>query len=231
MGTTLPTIDLIKEVAHGLDSILPHVVFVGGSVLWAYVDNPVITMFRPTIDVDCIIEVTSYTAQAKLDKQLRILGFRNDNSQGAPICRWIYHGIKVDIMPSDENILGFSNIWYQEGMKNSMRVTLADSIQIRLLSFPYFVASKLEAFNGRGKRDFLASHDLEDVLTVLDGHNNLSELNNAPVSVSKYLKKEFTVLFQERDFIENISGHFEPGITQEKRVQRIINFINNFVVS
>lgn len=40
---------------------------------------------------------------------------------------------------------------------------------------PYFCATKLEAFGGRGKNDYLASHDLEDLITVVDGRPELLE--------------------------------------------------------
>jgi hypothetical protein len=36
-----------------------------------------------------------------------------------------------------------------------------------------FVATKFEAFHGRGNNDHLASHDLEDIITVVDGRPEL----------------------------------------------------------
>jgi len=33
----------------------------------------------------------------------------------------------------------------------------------------YFLATKFAAFDGRGKGDYMASHDLEDIVAVVDG--------------------------------------------------------------
>jgi len=48
---------------------------------------------------------------------------------------------------------------------------------------PYFLATKLEAFDGRGKGDYLSSHDIEDIVAVLDGRPEiLDELLKASKS-------------------------------------------------
>ncbi len=38
---------------------------------------------------------------------------------------------------------------------------------------PYFLATKLEAFDCRGKNDYLMSRDMEDIVTVLDGRSEI----------------------------------------------------------
>ena len=38
-----------------------------------------------------------------------------------------------------------------------------------MVTAPYFMATKIEAFYGRGGDDFLGSHDMEDIITVIDG--------------------------------------------------------------
>ncbi|MEK6816068.1 MAG: hypothetical protein AABY09_00515, partial [Nanoarchaeota archaeon] len=67
---------------------------------------------RPTIDVDVIIDVLSRYKYSEIEKTLRSLGFKHDTSEGAPLCRWVVDGMKVDVMPTDGNILGFTNDWY-----------------------------------------------------------------------------------------------------------------------
>jgi hypothetical protein len=42
-------------------------------------------------------------------------------------------------------------------------------LKIRLVAPIYFCASKLEAFAGRGKNDFHASRNQEDLIAVVDG--------------------------------------------------------------
>jgi hypothetical protein len=45
-----------------------------------------------------MIVISSYKEHTELEKNLRAKGFANDTSQGAPICRWIFQDIKVDVM-------------------------------------------------------------------------------------------------------------------------------------
>jgi hypothetical protein len=72
--------------------------------------------------VDVIVEVASYSQYAKLSKRLRKLGFSEDSSEGAPICRWASEGMLLDVMPTDEKILGFSNRWYGPALRQAAEI-------------------------------------------------------------------------------------------------------------
>jgi hypothetical protein len=229
MEFTSPIIRQIETVAMGFVDLLPNIVFVGGAVVPFYVDNPAVISFRPTEDVDCIVEVSTWVEHSRLEEKLRILGFRNDTSQGAPICRWFYKGVKVDVMPVDAKILGFSNIWYKEGMANAVAENLPNGSEIRIFSLPYFIAAKIEAFVGRGGTDYRTSHDLEDVITILDGRNDLSELFKAPAMVRGYLRGKFGIYLKDSLFLESISGNLEYSSTKGKRAARIVNELSTFV--
>lgn len=65
--------------------------------------------------------------------------------------------------------LGFTNRWYPDGMANAKVVDLPNGERVSVFSAPYLLASKLEAFRGRGKGDFLASKDFEDIVALIDG--------------------------------------------------------------
>jgi hypothetical protein len=59
------------------------------------------------------------------------------------------------------------------------------------VSAPYFLATKIEAFKGRDKGDFLASHDLEDLIFVIDGRRTITEEVKAEVPfLREYLRTE-----------------------------------------
>jgi hypothetical protein len=45
---------------------------------------------RITIDVDAIAEIISYAEYAKFGDRLRVLGFTEGASEGAPLCRWVH---------------------------------------------------------------------------------------------------------------------------------------------
>src|ERR1700676_3354505 len=93
---------------------------------------------------------------------------REDTSEGAPLCRWVHQHTILDVMPLDEKILGFSNRWYKAAMKSSTTKRISPDLEIRMVTGPFFIATKLEAFRGRGKGDFLGSRDLEDLVSVVD---------------------------------------------------------------
>jgi len=98
------------------------------------------------------------------------LGFHHDQESNV-VCRYKYEGITVDIMPTDEEILGFSNRWYKLGLDYILKYELAEDIQIRLFEAPYFLASKFEAFKGRGG-DRRTSYDFEDIVYFLDNRKD-----------------------------------------------------------
>src|SRR2546430_12717957 len=70
-------------------------------------------------------------------------------------------------MPTEEGILGFSNRWYREAIGAAREIALRDDLSIRLVTAPYFIATKYEAFIGRGRGDYLASHDFEDLMAAV----------------------------------------------------------------
>jgi len=82
-------------------------------------------------------------------------------------------GVLLDMMPSEPGILGFHNRWYPKVVQAARTVPLPNRRVIRLITAPLFLATKFEAFRGRGGNDYLASHDLEDLITVIDGRREL----------------------------------------------------------
>ena len=98
-------IEMLQTVAIGLGELKDEVVFVGGAVAELYADNPAASDIRPTKDVDCVIELKSRMEHARLEENLRTKGFEHDTSKDAPICRMIHKNIKVDVMPTDEDII------------------------------------------------------------------------------------------------------------------------------
>jgi hypothetical protein len=108
---------MIEIIARGLEELNEHVAFVGGAVAGVYADDPASEDARPTTDVDCVLKLGILNDQYALEDALRKKHFQHDVESGV-ICRWIYQGITVDIMPDDERILGFSNRWYRKGMEN-----------------------------------------------------------------------------------------------------------------
>ena len=196
-------------VARRLGALRPRAVFVGGMIRGLLITDPGAAPERPTDDVDVIVQLTAREEFYRLNEELRRLGFREDSSEGAPVCRWVVEGVLVDVMPTEGSILGFSNDWYPAAHAHAFEVT-ADGESLRVVSAPYFCATKLEAFADRGKGD-LYHHDLEDVLAVIDGRAELhAELVSSEDDVREYVSTRVAELLAMPAFLEALPGHL-PG--------------------
>lgn len=212
---------MLQTVAAGLKELKPRIVFVGGVVAELYVSDSAHSEIRPTQDVDCVIEITSRAKYYSLEGQLRQLGFVNDSSQDAPICRWIFKGIKVDVMPTDESVLGFSNIWYNAGIANKIARVLPNGEEISIFTTPYFIASKFEALKNRGGEDLRLSHDFEDIIYIIDNCTTfLEEVTSSSTEIKEYLKDSFATLLQNGNIMEAIECALPYG-SQVERVARV----------
>jgi hypothetical protein len=130
--------------------------------------------------------------------------------------------MKLDVMPTDERILGFSNRWYKSALK-SARTVVFEGLNLRVVTAPYFVATKLEAFKGRGADDVYASKDLEDVISVVDGRPSLlEEISGADTRVRSYIGREFDELMKNRGFLDALPGHVPGDPASQSRVPRIM---------
>ena len=158
---------------------------------------------------------------------LRALGFVNDTGRDAPICRWRYGGIMVDVVPSDKAILGFANRWYPLGLKTAQPITLPSGIAITAINAPCFCATKLEAFADRGNTsagepDFLGSHDLGDLIAVVDGRASLLlEIEQSDIDLKKYLAERASQFVNSPKFMRSIEGHLQPDAVSQLRAPAI----------
>ena len=215
----------IKAVANALGELKEKVVFVGGATISLYADRPVFEI-RPTDDVDVIIELLNYAGRTALEEKLRSIGFTHDIESGV-ICRYHIQGIIVDIMPTDDPSIGFTNKWYPEGFAQAVNYDIDEHCTVRILSAPYFVATKLEAFKSRGKSDGRTSHDFEDIIYVIENRQVIwEEINNAEAGIKEYLKAEFKTLLNNPGIVEWIDSHVERG--SPPATYTILDKIKNF---
>jgi hypothetical protein len=221
-----PNLERLTAVARRLRPLLDELVFAGGCATGLLITDPAAPSIRTTFDVDAIAEITTYPEYVGLCERLRGLGFSEDTSEGAPVCRWVSGLLVLDVMPLDEKVLGFSNRWYEAAARTSVLASLEPSLQIRHISAPFFLATKLEAFNGRGKGDYFGSHDLEDALAVVDGRPSLvQEVSSAPDDLRAYLVSKWHALIRDPRFIDAIPGHLPPDSASQSRVPLLLSRI------
>lgn len=214
-----PNRELLLSAARVLQPLADELVFVGGCTTGLMITDPAAADIRSTYDVDAIAEVTSYSEYVALGKRLRGLGFSEDITAGAPICRWQHtKRIVLDVMPMDEKILGFSNPWYPDAVRSASRRELEPGVAIRVVSPPYFCATKLVAFRGRGRGDYTASHDLEDFIVVVDGREELvGEIGAAKTDVRVSIASEVRTLLRTRAFLDALPGYLMPDAASQAR--------------
>lgn len=224
---------MLVHVARRLGPLLEKVVFVGGCATGLLVTDKAAPDVRATIDVDMIVKVISRAEYHKIEKKLRKLGFSQPIEDNALIiCRWEIDDIKVDIMPSDASILGFSNRWYSDAITTAQKVQLESDLIINLVTAPYFLATKMEAFRGRGNGDYLASHDMEDIVTIIDGRPELiDEIRASSAVLRKYLATAFTKEMRSDDFREAVPSHLLPDEASQARLPIIIQRLEQIAQS
>lgn len=198
--------ELVKYVAYKLGALVEHVVFLGGAIVGFLLTEKGAPDVRETRDVDVIVEIINISDYYNFNKKLLALGFIQSTEV---LCRFTIDNIVVDCMPTDPSILGFSNLWYSDAIKYANHLKLDNDMTIKVISAPCFIATKLEAFLNRGKNDFLASHDLEDIICVIDGANeivkNISDIDLP--RLKKYIIEKFTYFMNQSEFRESIVGH------------------------
>ena len=224
---TNPNIQILEIAAERLITLTEEIVFVGGCATGLLLTDPASSPVRATIDVDVLVEVATLAEYHLLSEQLRQLGFVEDTSEDAPICRWKTSDAILDVMPTDPKILGFGNRWFTLAYEASEWTTLPSGKRIRLLQAPYFLATKLEAFECRGENDYLMSRDMEDIVTVMDGRSEIvSEVQKAGKNLKDYLAVRCSMLLNERDFLDALPGHLLPDAASQARSALIIDRFN-----
>jgi hypothetical protein len=223
-----PNLAMVERIATALGDLRERVVFLGGCATGLLLTDPAAPALRTTRDVDVVIEVGSRVAYWELGKEMTARGFRPDHSEGAPICRWVFEGLLLDLMPSDATLLGFGNRWYPDAIRSAWVCPLASGQQIRVVAPPYFLATKLDAFNSRGGGDYLASHDLEDLVAVIDGRPEiLDEVAAADPKLKAFIAFAFATLLADSTFPYALQGHLPPDAASQNRLPRLLQRMQN----
>ena len=168
-----PNLLILMLAVDKLVELADEMVFLGGCATGLLITDPAAPPIRVTKDVDAIVQVVSRADYYRFSEKLCAKGFKEDTSGDAPICRWVSEQVILDVMPTDAQILGFGNRWYASAVEHAVNIQLPSGKPIRMVSAPYFLITKLEAFDGRGRGDYLGSHDIEDLIAVLDGRPSI----------------------------------------------------------
>lgn len=214
-----PNLGTLELAADALKPLLNELILVGGCAVGLLITDRARPPVRHTIDVDLLAEVTPLSNYYKLGDKLRGLGFEE---KGDIICRWIKGELIIDVMPTDENVLGFTNTWYKLVAEKPLTSALPSGVVIQHISAPLLMATKIESFYGRGAGDYL-HHDIEDIVNLVDGRPEvINELREAPQQLRDFVEQEVDDLLADARFIDRIPMHLGPSQSEQARAQIVI---------
>jgi predicted nucleotidyltransferase len=220
-----PNVVMMELVATHLgERLREELVFVGGAVTGLLITDSGQPAIRPTDDVDLIVQAAVRADYALVEKALRKRGFVHDIRADAPICRWRVDAVTVDVMPTLKEILGFSNRWYPLALATAQKTLLPSGTTIRLVTAPAFVVTKFEAFADRGRSDYLFSHDLGDLISVLDGRDELiDECRAQGEELKDYLRSRVRALLVAPAFLDALPGHLPGDAASQARLPDLLD--------
>ena len=202
-----PNLPLLEDAVRKLAPFLDEIVFVGGITLGLLITDNAAAPIRGTNDVDVIAEIVTYADYIAFSERLREAHFTEDAGEKPLTCRWHNGALTGDVLALNEEVLGFTNIWYEPALRHAFTVTLSNRQSIRVITAPFFLGTKMEAFCGRGKMDFQASHDLEDFVAVIEGRDILlQEIAESPQELRHYLAEAARTLLAEPRFLDVLPG-------------------------
>jgi hypothetical protein len=223
--------DQLETAATTLGPLLKEVVFLGGASIHLWLSDPAAPPTRATDDVDVISDIASLTAYYRLGEHLRERGF-SEASDSHVICRWRHRetGLVLDVMPQSEEVLGFSNPWYEHTIKTATARRLPSGTQIRAATPPSIIATKLAAWKGLGNNDMLRSLDLHDILVIVDGRPELlDEIAAQTPGLRSYIGLELATLRDDSYFTylteSALHGYGQLTASRALHLQRQIDTI------
>jgi hypothetical protein len=202
-----PNLPLLEDAVRKLVPFLDEIVFVGGVTLGLLITDQAAAPIRGTNDVDVIAEIVTYAEYIAFSERLRLAQFTEDAGEKPLTCRWHNGSLTLDVLALSKEVLGFTNIWYGPALNHASTVTMPGGHSIRVIAAPFFLGTKMEAFRGRGRMDFQASHDLEDFVAVIEGRDTLlQEIAESPQNLRRYLAEAARTLIAEPRFLDVLPG-------------------------
>ena len=157
---------------------------IGGSAVALSTDPRVDA--RPTDDVDLVVHARDEHHRQRNLELLHAAGFREDHtSERALIGAMCLDELLVDVAMTP---FPGRNRWYTDLLEHRVHHEGTGAWMAEPL---YLLATKLEAYSDRGRRDPLASHDLEDVVSMLLSNPSvLTRLSASEAPVARAVRRQ-----------------------------------------
>ena len=220
-------IKVVEKVAISLEELNKEVIYVGGAVVSLYVTDEGAEQPRPTKDIDISVQISTYAQMEELREKLALKRIYPALSEKV-MYRYSFEDILIDFIPFEQTPLGPTNSWLKPGFEKAYPVNIGE-LEIKILPVSLFLATKWEAFKGRGG-DPRVSPDFEDIIYIIDNNKELvTDVRNANKDVQEYLKEMSTEILDHPYRNEIIECHINPFTVEERRaviVEKLIAMKN-----
>jgi len=218
-----PNLQIITLAISELGPLANDLVLIGGSAVGLLITDSASPSVRSTMDIDLITSVTPIANYYLLCNELKSLGFKEVEEV---ICRWKKGELIIDVMPTDEKILGFASQWYEIAFSTAHTHVLHNGSKFRMITAPLFLATKIESFHQRANDDY-GHHDFEDMINLIDGRPELiDEVISSNPDVQNYIIEEFKKIYTDKNFQSALPWHFRPSPDSEGRLEMVLSRID-----
>ncbi len=223
---------MLQVVAEKLGPLRDEVVFLGGAVMPFLVTEPNVEVTRFTKDVDIIFEPETREELYEFEDELRDLGFKK--TLNAAVCQWVVENVRIDILPTDPDVIGFDNRWCAEAQRSSIRKKIGPGLIINIVPGHCFLGLKLCAFLRRGRGNYLKSYDINDLMYVMGGRPKIAEEVTAQASpeLKEFIVGELKNIYKAVDdsagkVLQAFKGNGQRKQMTAKAISRIEKIISN----
>jgi hypothetical protein len=169
-----------------------------------------------------VVDVATLGAFYGIEKRLRKAGHAPDAH--GPIGRWRIHGVPVDLIPASSAVLGFTNRWYRQLVDTALLLEVASDLEVRVATAEMFLATKLEAFLDRGAQDPTMSHDLTDIVSLVNGRIELvEEVRRLPPDARAFVQRVVSDLVADSQIAFVIHAHLPPDDASQGRTEFVLS--------
>jgi hypothetical protein len=108
--------------------------------------------------------------------------------------------------------------WFDLAVESAVKMIVHET-EVDVISAPCFIATKMEAFCDRGGGDYVGSHDVEDMIAVIDGIAGiLDDVSSSPEDLRRFIAESIDALLQNSAFVEALPGHLPPDEGSQQRL-------------
>lgn len=214
----------LDELYRLVGELADEFVLVGGSAIPFFITDAGAPDVRMTADVDVVVEVASRTKYLEIEEKLQRSGFAHDIASGIN-CRFINGSLIIDVMPTDEDILGFGNRWYVRAFEQPQIFQTPAGTSIRVVDLALFVCMKLEAFAQRGEEN---QKDLEDILALVNGRRSLADdLESTSAELKAFIVSQIIDLIANKTVMQDLEQYMPYGFNDIGRLKIIRERLQN----